>query len=107
LALAAEGIRTHQTHKGLVNERGGLERLARLLLGQLPGRESAQLIVDQGEQLGRGPTVGWFAGPRAVGHFGHRWLSSVGASRRSAVEEFRRRRSPNPGIFPRRLPRTC
>ena len=38
----------------LVDEGGGLERLARLLRGQPRGRELAQLVVDEREEVGRG-----------------------------------------------------
>ena len=36
---------------GLMNQSGGLERLARLLLGQFRRRQRAQLVVDQRQQL--------------------------------------------------------
>jgi hypothetical protein len=40
-----------QPQVGLLHQRRGLERLAGLLLGELPGRELAQLVVDQGQEL--------------------------------------------------------
>src|SRR5262245_21760461 len=42
---------TDQTQVGFVNQGGGVERLARLLLGQLLRRQLAQLVVDQRQQL--------------------------------------------------------
>ena len=41
----------HQPEVGLVDQGGGLERLARLLLGQLLGRQLAQLVVDERQEL--------------------------------------------------------
>src|SRR5439155_924004 len=47
-AIPALGlIRVHQPQIYLVDERGGLERLTRLLLGQPLGGELPQLVVDQ------------------------------------------------------------
>ena len=42
---------------GLVDQGGGLERLAGLLPGQPPGGELAQLVVDQGQELLGGPRL--------------------------------------------------
>jgi hypothetical protein len=41
----------YQAQVGLVDQGGGLERLPRLLAGQPVGRQPAQLVVDQGQQL--------------------------------------------------------
>src|SRR5262245_11394563 len=41
----------HQAEVGLVDQRGCLQRLPRPLLGQLLGRQLAQLLVDQRQQL--------------------------------------------------------
>src|SRR5262249_39639213 len=40
-----------QPQVGLVDQRRGLERLAGLLLRQLPGGQLAQLVVDQRQEL--------------------------------------------------------
>src|SRR5262249_35436204 len=45
--------RAGQSHKGLVNERRRLERLARRLLSQPLRRHAAQLVVDQRPEIGR------------------------------------------------------
>src|SRR5262249_46372830 len=45
------GTSPHQPHVRLVNQRGRLERLPGLLLGQLLSGQLAQLVVDQGQEL--------------------------------------------------------
>src|SRR5262249_22692530 len=40
-----------QSQVGLMHQGGGVERLPRLLLGQLLGRQPAQLVIDQREEL--------------------------------------------------------
>lgn len=52
---------------GLVDEGGGLERLARLLVGHSRGRDLAQLAVDERKDVGGHLTV---AGGRGVGQAG-------------------------------------
>ena len=44
---------------GLMHDRGGLERLAWLLVGQLGGGQLTQFLVDERQQLVGG---GWVAG---------------------------------------------
>jgi hypothetical protein len=44
---------SHQSQPGFVDESGGLQRLARLLVRQLGGSEFAEFIVDEGKQLFR------------------------------------------------------
>ena len=44
-------LAVHQPQVGLVDQGGGLQRLAGLLLGQLLGRQLAQLVVDQRQEL--------------------------------------------------------
>ena len=56
---------------GLVNEGCGLERLTRLLLCHPLGREPAQLVVDQRQELRRGTSVASLDGVQDVGHFIH------------------------------------
>ena len=41
----------HQAQVRLVDQGGGVERLARFFVGQLVGRQLAQLLVDQGQEL--------------------------------------------------------
>ena len=52
-------LHIHQPQVRLVHQRRGLQRLARLLVGQLGGGQFAQLLVDQRQQLLRS---GWVAG---------------------------------------------
>jgi hypothetical protein len=47
----AASARADQPQVGLVDQGGGAEGLARLLLGQPLGGELAQLVVDQRQQL--------------------------------------------------------
>ena len=60
-----------QAQVGLMHQGGGLERLARLLLGQLLRRQAAQLVVDQGQQLLRGGRVVLLDGAQDVGDVAH------------------------------------
>ena len=54
----------HQPQVGLVDQGGGLKRLAGLLLGQFLGGELAQLVVDQRQELlgGAGRPARWRTG---------------------------------------------
>src|SRR5262249_49387207 len=66
-------LRVHQPKVRFVDERGGLERLARLLLRHPLGRQLAQLVVDQRQQLRGGGRVALLDGAqdtRDVGHSG-------------------------------------
>jgi len=64
--------RADQPQVGFVNQGRGLERLAGLLPRQLPGRQAAQLVVDQWQQLlGRLPVALLDRG-EDVGHVRHR-----------------------------------
>ena len=49
----------------------GLQRLARLLLGQPLGRELAQLVVDQRQELLRGVRVALLDGGQDAGDVTH------------------------------------
>jgi hypothetical protein len=53
-----------QAQVGLVDRGGRLQRLPRGLVGQLPGGELAQLVVDERQELAGGARV---AGPVAPG----------------------------------------
>ena len=55
----------------LVDQGGGLERLAGLLLGQPLGGELAQLVVDQRQELLGGLGVALLDGREDAGHVGH------------------------------------
>jgi hypothetical protein len=56
----------------LVDQGGGLERLARLLLGQTPGGEFSQLVVNQGQELRGGVGIAVLNGTKDVGDFAQR-----------------------------------
>ena len=53
-AVPLRGQSAHQPQVGLVDQGGGLQSLAGLLLGQPLGRQLAQLVVDQRQELLRG-----------------------------------------------------
>src|SRR5262249_54018514 len=57
VAPAVEVLVADEPQVRLVDQRGRLERLARCLRGHPGGRELAQLVVDEREQLGRGSRV--------------------------------------------------
>ena len=61
-----------QPQVGLVDQGGGLERLAGLLLRQPLRGEPAQLVVDQRQQLLGGLGVAPLDGGEDAGHVGHR-----------------------------------
>ena len=67
-----------QAQVGLVDQGGGLERLARLLLGQPLRRQLAQLVVDQRQQLLGGVRVALLDGRQDAGHVAHRRCTSRG-----------------------------
>ena len=50
---------------------GGLEGMAGLLLGQPLGRQFAQLVVDQRQELFRGAGVALLDGAQDAGDFAH------------------------------------
>ena len=56
---------------GLVHQRGGVERLTGPLLSQLLRGESAQLVIDQRQELVRGLRVALFHGGQDAGDVGH------------------------------------
>src|SRR5262249_51781953 len=64
-------VRAHQPQVGLVDQRGGLERLAGPLPGQPLGRQFAQLVVDQRQELPGGGGVAAFGGVQDAGDVGH------------------------------------
>jgi hypothetical protein len=55
-----------------VDERRGVERLARLLTSKVRRGEPAQFIVDQRKQLRRGVRIAVPEGVQNAGHFIHR-----------------------------------
>src|SRR5262245_19283893 len=61
----------HQPQIGLVDQSGRLEGLAWFLLGQLLGRQLAQLIVDQRQELLGGVGVALLDGGQDLGDFAH------------------------------------
>ena len=54
-----------------MNQCGRLQRLARLLLGHSRGRQLAQLVVDQWQQLSRSVWVASLNGGQNLGDIGH------------------------------------
>ena len=64
-------VAADQPEVRLVDQGGGLEGLARLLVGQPGGGELAQLVVDEREQLGRGLRVAGLDGGQDLGDVGH------------------------------------
>src|SRR5262245_32101602 len=62
LVVGAWRFVAKQAQVSFVNERGGLERLPRFLLGQLRGRQLPQLIVNQRQELFRGVWIATFDG---------------------------------------------
>ena len=62
----------HQPDIRLVHQRRGLKRVARILLGYLPGRKPAQLVVDQRQEPLGGPSVALLDGTQDPSDVGHR-----------------------------------
>jgi hypothetical protein len=62
-----------------MNQRRGLERLAGRLVGELLGRQLAQLVIDQRQELGGGVRVALFDGTQYLGDVGHKPREPVNA----------------------------
>src|SRR5262249_41496737 len=69
----------HQPQVRLVDQGGGLQRLAWLFLCQLLGREFARLVVDPREQVPRGGRVTLLDGGQDTGDVAHAVKSITGA----------------------------
>ena len=98
-------VRVDESEIRLVHERRGLERLARLLTSQILGRQPAELVVDQGQQLTGGARIAAFDGRQYACDFAHRApapyeISLVDPKRRSMVQRGLAERNPQR----RRLP---
>jgi hypothetical protein len=74
-------LRPHEPEKGLVDQGGGLERLAGLLLSQFLRRQPAQLVVDQRQKLRSRVRLTLLDGRQDVGHVRHRRRSHEPAAR--------------------------
>src|SRR5262249_28510735 len=61
----------HQPQVRLVHQRGRLQGLAGLFVGQLVGRELAQLVVDQRQELRGGLRVALLDGGQDAGDVAH------------------------------------
>ena len=61
----------HQTHPGLVNQRGGLERLTGRFVGHLVRRQFAQLLVHQREQFVGGVGIAFLDGSQDMSDVAH------------------------------------
>src|SRR5262245_17864239 len=64
-------VRAHEPEVGFVDQGGGLQRLPRLLLGQLLGSELPQLVVDQRQQLLGGVRVAMLNLHQNLCYFAH------------------------------------
>src|SRR5206468_11599450 len=69
---ALELLVAHQAQVRFVNQGGGLERLPRRLVSQLPGGQLAQLVVDQRQELTGGVRVALIDRGQDAGYFAHR-----------------------------------
>src|SRR5262249_48627356 len=78
----------HQAQVRLVDQGGGVERLARVFVGQLVRGQGAQLLVDQGQELGGRVRGALLQGGQEVGDVTHERAKEYTVPRR--------------GIFPRR-----
>ena len=74
-------LRVHQPQVRLVDQGRGLERLARLLLGQPLRGQLAQLVVDQRQQLLGGVRVALLDGGQDAGDLAHWHYLEAGTSR--------------------------
>jgi hypothetical protein len=74
----------HQAEVGLLDQGGGLERLAGLLLGQLRRCQLAQLVIDQRQELLGGLGIALLDGGQDTRDVGH---ASDGITRDSAEQE--------------------
>jgi hypothetical protein len=79
-------VHVHQPEVRLVDQGGGLEGLARLLLGQLLRRQPAQLLVDQ-QQLVGGARVALLDGRQDARDLTHRRHRKSHRSRRNNLSE--------------------
>src|SRR5262249_4586797 len=96
-ALPALGLLyVHQAQVGFVDQGGGLQGLPRLLLGQPVGREPAQLVVDQGQQLLGGGRVALLDGGQDTRDIAH----GVKVSRRRGDRPASGRESTGGGRVP-------
>ena len=62
----------HHPQVGLMDQGGGLQRLAWLLLGQLVGRQLAQLIINQRQEPLGSVWVALLYRGQDAGHLGHK-----------------------------------
>src|SRR5262249_32125880 len=112
MTAIVELLIANQAQIGLVHERRGVERLPRLLAGQLRRGEPAQLVVDQRQQLCRGPGVALSNGVQDAGHLIHRPHRLAGSSSSKSPRELGKLSSPfasnllscRVGALPRRQP---
>src|SRR5262249_29689587 len=71
VSAAVEALVADQPQVRFVNQRGGLEGLAGLLLGHPRRRELPRLVVDELQQLRGGLAVTGLCGLEQAGHVGH------------------------------------
>ena len=65
-------VHVHQPEIRLVDQSRRLERLAGLLLNHLFGRQFAQLVIDQRQQLLSGLRIALFDGIQDLGDIAHK-----------------------------------
>ena len=80
----------HQPKIRFVNQRRGLERLARRFSGEFLRGQAAQFGVDQREQLLRGPRVALLDGREDSGYFVH-GPTAPGVNPSTSSDRFRAR----------------
>jgi hypothetical protein len=86
----------HQSQPGFMHERGGLERLARLFSGHLRGRELAQFVIHQRQQLIAGFGIAFSDQTQDARNFIHSCGSKAVRWRREWIASWRRSLLPAP-----------
>jgi hypothetical protein len=76
----------HQAQIRLVDEGRGFEGLAGLLLSEFPGRELAQLLVDEGQELLSGVGIAFLDGGQDACNLAHRRTRTLAKYRRPVCE---------------------
>src|SRR5262249_41221453 len=80
---ALDLVSINQPEVRLVDQGRGLERLSRPLLGHLLGRQLAEFVVHQRQELRGGVRVALFDGGQDAGNFAHRRYRQGGKLRRN------------------------
>jgi len=72
-------LHVHQADVGLMDQGRRLQRLARLFLSELRGRQPPQLVIDQRQQLFGGVRIAVLDGAQNLGHVGHGFKFTSGS----------------------------